>query len=362
MNITDSNLVPVTAQPKAGQRVIQIAPGKWIPVGLGGKEPSAGISSDSAAADIILGVVDANGNFQPLSFNGTQASNSSSALVVQNYKTWNSTLPAPEPVSAGMDFYECTYVSSDSSMTWKGRKAVFNDGAYSFESDSTEGLAYSAVRPSVGKIYTSDALIRAASLYSGQVERLIARYNFTEAATDSSGNQYDGTVYGSLTFSQLGVGGFSGSNYISLPFNLANTPFTICLWLAQTYQTYVVWRVLVDAYGSQDFYSVGGPGSLLGLTVQNQGARSDYGSFSATPMHVAVTWNPVTKLCQDYKNGVLLGQHTYTGASWGTGNIIIGKRYNQSSYYAQNFIMRDMVFVGRVLSAGQITSIMDEGV
>lgn len=97
MNITDSNLVPVTAQPKAGQRVIQIAPGKWVPVGLGGKEPSVDTSSDTAEVDVILGVVDPNGWFQALKFDGISASTSGSAVEVFSYKTWNVTYATPIP-------------------------------------------------------------------------------------------------------------------------------------------------------------------------------------------------------------------------------------------------------------------------
>jgi len=61
-------------------------------------------------------------------------------------------------------FYKCTSVDT-SNATWVGRKALLNDGVYSFESDSTTGLAYTAVTPIVGEVYSSDALITASDLY-----------------------------------------------------------------------------------------------------------------------------------------------------------------------------------------------------
>ena len=67
----------------------------------------------------------------------------------------------------------CTFsdVSSAStgSKTWSGYKAVFDStaGTWSFESDVTAGLAYTSVTPVVGVIYTIDALVTVASVYTG---------------------------------------------------------------------------------------------------------------------------------------------------------------------------------------------------
>ena len=55
----------------------------------------------------------------------------------------------------------------DTSTTWRGRKAVLNNGIYSFQSNSTSGLTYSSVTPVVGKIYADGALVTIASLYMG---------------------------------------------------------------------------------------------------------------------------------------------------------------------------------------------------
>lgn len=55
----------------------------------------------SGGADVTLGVVDSAGKFQAFSFSGTTPSDSGTAETVTNYKSWNSTLPAPvDPLTA----------------------------------------------------------------------------------------------------------------------------------------------------------------------------------------------------------------------------------------------------------------------
>ena len=127
-------------------------------------------SSESSAAveeDVILGVVDAQGKFQPFSFSGTTPTNSGTAETVSNYNTWNSTLPAPPPSGGSMDFYRCATVDTVN-LTWTGYKAIFDavTGTYSFEATATNGLTYTSVTPSVGKVYADGALIEA-KLYKG---------------------------------------------------------------------------------------------------------------------------------------------------------------------------------------------------
>lgn len=53
--------------------------------------------------------------------------------------------------------------------TWSGYKAIFDSsaGTWSFESNVTEGLTYTSVTPAVGVIYTEDALVTVASVYTG---------------------------------------------------------------------------------------------------------------------------------------------------------------------------------------------------
>lgn len=166
-NITVNNLVDLQGTPVEGQRVIQIAPGVWLPIGLGGTfAPASSSDSSFQLLSIEAGYIDENGNFQPLSFEGTLASNSGSAVEGLQHKIFNTGHEEPDYPSSGdtaTDFYKCSYVNSDS---WGGYKAVLTDGFYRFESTLTSNLTYSVVTPEVGKVYADGALVRA-FLYDG---------------------------------------------------------------------------------------------------------------------------------------------------------------------------------------------------
>ena len=78
-----------------------------------GVEGAADIGGNSA--DVTLGQVNADGDFQALSFNGTEASNSGDPEVVETYYTYNGVLPVPEYGGGGSgggsaDFYKCAEV------------------------------------------------------------------------------------------------------------------------------------------------------------------------------------------------------------------------------------------------------------
>lgn len=66
------------------------------------------------------------------------------------------------------EYYKCASVDTEAN-TWSGYKAVFDStaGTWSFESDVTEGLAYTSVTPIVGGIYSADALVIVSLLYTG---------------------------------------------------------------------------------------------------------------------------------------------------------------------------------------------------
>jgi len=91
MNITVDNFVTPRTTPVSGQRVIKVAPGIWVPVGFGGDyTPSA---SDSSLLSIEAGYINSNGNFQPLAFEGTEASDSGSAVEGLSHMIFNTGKP-----------------------------------------------------------------------------------------------------------------------------------------------------------------------------------------------------------------------------------------------------------------------------
>lgn len=126
--------------------------GNFIEIGGGGGD----------SVDVTLGVVDSNGKFQPLKFNGTDASESGSPQTVQNYKTWNSTYPVPTPAPvSSMNFYKCSSVDTSNS-TWSGKLATISDstGIWYFSSDSVSGLTYDGYHvPIVGRVYAGQDCI-----------------------------------------------------------------------------------------------------------------------------------------------------------------------------------------------------------
>lgn len=94
---------------------------------LKAKNPDGSFTTvGGGSPEAILGVVNAEGKFQPFKFDGTTPSNSGSAETVEYYKSWNSTLPNPDPSpTIALNFYKCSYVNT-SNNTWRGYKAVFN--------------------------------------------------------------------------------------------------------------------------------------------------------------------------------------------------------------------------------------------
>ena len=117
-----------------------------------------------SSADVTLGQVNADGNFQALSFNGTEASNSGDPETVENYYGWNGVLPVPDKgikIGEAAEYYKCASVDT-ANKTWAGYKLVLTDGIYSFEETVTEGLTFgNGFYPAVGQTYNSDATITA---------------------------------------------------------------------------------------------------------------------------------------------------------------------------------------------------------
>lgn len=70
------------------------------------------------------------------------------------------------PEGGGTEFYLCTSVDAVEKK-WQGKKAIFNNGYYTFENTTTTGLSYYSLIPIAGKIYDRDALVSVSHLYYG---------------------------------------------------------------------------------------------------------------------------------------------------------------------------------------------------
>lgn len=131
-----------------------------------------------------------------------------------------------------------------SAKTWSGYKAVFDSGTgtWSFESDATEGLTYTSVTPTVGGIYSADALPRIQSLYQGEPSGLIFRAPLASDLVDIVGGVQGeswGTapVYGQIDGKDCVTTNGTG---IKFTFDSAGlfediwSPRTIMLWFRKT--------------------------------------------------------------------------------------------------------------------------------
>lgn len=67
---------------------------------------ASGVFGNLSGKEITLGVVDEDKKFQAFAFVGTTPSDSGDPETVTNYKSWNSTLPAPVTPGGGMDDLE----------------------------------------------------------------------------------------------------------------------------------------------------------------------------------------------------------------------------------------------------------------
>ena len=77
-------------------------------------------------ADVTLGVVDASGKFQAFTFSGTTPADSGDPETVTDYKTWNSTLPAPaNPTLAALIDESITSFDIPSGVTSIGPFALY---------------------------------------------------------------------------------------------------------------------------------------------------------------------------------------------------------------------------------------------
>lgn len=78
--------------------------------------------SIKAGEDVTLGVVDAEGKFQPLTFDGTTASNDGEPENVVNYHSWDSTLEAPTWET------DLSFITAESADILEGKISVDTEG------------------------------------------------------------------------------------------------------------------------------------------------------------------------------------------------------------------------------------------
>lgn len=134
------------------------------------------------------------------------------------------------------EYYKCASVDTEAK-TWSGYKAVFDStaGMWSFESDVTEGLAYTSVTPIVGGIYSADALIKISSMWNGvPSENLVFYLPLSETTIADVGPELtaSGTIVHTV-MNGIQCAYFNGSSYlrasaVSMP--TGASPRALSLW------------------------------------------------------------------------------------------------------------------------------------
>lgn len=265
---------------------------------------------------------------------------------------------------SSMAFYRCTSVDASNS-TWTGRKAVLVQGVYQFQSNSTTGLTYTSVKPSVGYVYSYDGLIKAASLWTGiPTDGLVFHASLSKAMNTSQTGQTINTS-GSISYhTYKGIPCVYVSNGSYLYMNdtsilpKGNAPYTLSGW------------------GNCQQYSSSYFGSILGYGICNQGGQGVNIAFWGTKegaqytnilihhhdrvisdpslyttdkwYHVATTFDGSTEKL--YVDGQLVATGQYTLNLQQT-YFRIG--YAQFDYYFNGYIAGDRIY-DRALSATQV--------
>jgi hypothetical protein len=291
------------------------------------------IQVGGGGSNVVLGQVNADGDFQALAFSGTEASNSGDPEVVETYYTYNGVLPVPEcGVGGSADYYKCASVDTVNK-TWAGYKAVLTGDVYSFEDTATTGLIYgTAYTPSVGYIYNRNATVQISKLWcDGLVfsEALATDKEYAKTGqkrTVVNGTPVYTTVYG---IPCLMADGETVIKYTPDECPAGNSPRTVAAWVRTdnlSQESYII------AYGSRS-----GTNVYFGFDCYNGGVQISCSSNSnpvLVPLeenvwaHIAAVYDG--EILKMYKDGVFYGEAAFPMPTLSTENaaIQIGGTYN----------------------------------
>lgn len=264
--------------------------------------------------------------------------------------------------------------------TWSGYKAVFDSGAgtWSFESGVTSGLTYTSVTPTVGGIYSADALVIVSLLYDKICNRCTAYYRLDGNCRDSV-NIHDG-IPNKITFVDGKIGRCAQTNgssqYISLPNEVSVK--------GRTQVSYSGW-CFIESTPNKDFYIVteianssgytraafGVNTSLLPFAGVRTVATGDTGSFQkvtgTSPMSTG-TWYflcAVFDLSNGniilYVNGVAVGSLDVTASSFVDANPNRIRLFEFDESGSGNVRADEVGIWSRALSATEVSELYNNG-
>jgi len=213
---------------------------------------------------------------------------------------------------------------------------------------------------------------------------LVAHWTFDEAsgpALDSSGNDYHGTIVGTVAQGQPGkIGGayaFAGTGWVdggvdTVTSRITNFPITISYWIQSTAATSTECAVWMGKNGSNDQY--------LQTGMKNGNANAAYrnkdfdGSVAwkdrgTTAAEADGTWHHVVAVYPDatvrhvYVDGVLADSVTFTQAYFAETNQLAVGNNNRRSSLTDPFdgLIDDVQIWDVTLTAGEIAAIYADG-
>jgi hypothetical protein len=314
-----------------------------------------------SGAEVTLGQIDADGNFQALAFNGKNASNSGDPEAIEKYYTYNGVLPVPEcgesdSGGGSADFYKCAAVDT-SAKTWTGYKAVLTEGLYSFQETVTTGLTYTDIIPEIGGIYTDGTNVCIAFLNTGFPEG----YVFFNSLSSFDGWDVRGaTIVEDDNRSVFQTTNDYEAQSAVITTNpgvpLGNNPFSLSFWFKRTSENGSCWCGI--GYGT----SGGNNRVAWGLIEDYPGVtywahdyfQTEYSLITDTNWHhVVVTYDgEVTK---NYIDGSLIWE-------WQTGDVGIDWEYinvgDPWENYQSNGRYADYYIYPRVLQPFEISQLL----
>jgi hypothetical protein len=269
---------------------------------------------------------------------------------------------------------------TDSTNTWSGYKAVFDStaGTWSFESDVTEGLAYTSVTPIVGSIYSADALVNVAFLYDDMRNICTAYYKLDGNYRDSV-NMYDG-IPNKTTFVDGKIGRSAHTNgysqYISLPNEVSVK--------GKTQVSYSGW-CFIESNPNKDFYIVteianssgytraafGVNASLLPFAGVRTVTTGDTGSFQKVTGTSTISTGTWYFLCAIfdlsngnitlYVNGVSVGSLNVTASSFVNSNPQRIRMCEFDESGSGNIRVDEVGIWSKALSAAEVSELYNNG-
>ena len=263
---------------------------------------------------------------------------------------------------------------------WSGYKAVFDStaGTWSFESDATEGLAYTSVTPIIGGIYSADALVNVAFLYDDMRNSCTAYYKLDGNYRDSV-NMYDG-IPNKTTFVDGKIGRSAHTNGYSQYISLSNEVSV----KGKTQVSYSGW-CFIESKPTSDFYIIteivnsngytraafGVNSALLPFAGVRTVATGDTGSFQKVTGTSTISTGTWYFLCGVfdlangnitlYVNGVSVGSLNVTASSFVDSDPYRIRIFEFDSSGSGNIRVDEVGIWSKALSADEVSELYNNG-